>query len=141
MIRFVPLTGELLTMAILLAMDVPGAYDGLLLGGEAEAMLDGGEFVGAGGVTQHWPGRAEAWLMLRPDLTRKQKVRALRRCQEKLAALQSDPAYRRIEMYVRAASGWNLSFAKTMGFEIEGYLNRWGIRGEDYCLFARVAEA
>jgi hypothetical protein len=149
MVRFVRLTPELLAWVVDMAGDeltrtltdhVPALYERLLdISGAAEAMLDDGMVIGAGGVAQHWPGRAEAWLMLVPGATLRQRTAALRRCQDRLTELQRFDAFRRIEMYVQAGTPWCAGFARTMGFRLEGTAEAWSPNGQDYHLYARVA--
>ena len=122
MIRFVPLTPELLGWAVRLNGDAMTRelaaanpeYVSRLVAGVcvAEAMLDGGRLLGVGGITQHWPGRAEAWMMIVPDATRRERASGLRRCQENIALAQEDPAFRRIEMYLLASAPWCVAFGR-----------------------------
>ncbi len=148
--RFVPLTIELLRWAMVIAGDpvvrdladkAPELYERMLSGpGIGEAMLEGGHLLGAGGITQHWIGRAEAWLMMSPDANRRQRLAALRRCQTKIATLQRDPGFRRIEMYVLADAPWGERFSSLMGFSQEGVARAWDPLGRDHHLFARIAD-
>ena len=149
MSRIVPLTPELLAGAVLEERDpltlrqaahpawpaqflAPGTVSGALIGD--------GRVLAAGGLIPQVPGRALAWLMLSAAARRGERVLALRQVQTVLAERHADPAFRRIEMFVRAAEPWCGSFGQLMGFEREGLLRAWDELGRDYVLFARVRE-
>ena len=144
--RYVPLTPELLTLAVALERDPLTAVmtEGsafaarVLLPGLAYAMLDGGELVGCGGLTPLWHGRAEAWLLVSRLAGRRQIAAGIRHAAQWFAARQRDPAFRRIEMYVRRSAPWRATFAAALGMSLEGALSVWAPDGEDYCLYARI---
>lgn len=149
MIRFVPLDRTLMAWAAHLAGERlaheltqarPEMLDHMAASSGGEVMLDGGELIGAGGVMLHWAGRAEAWLMLRPDATPRQRIAALRRCQKRLAALQRAREYRRIEMYVPLDVPWRRRFAEVLGMELEAVCRKWCPRGHDFCLYSRIVD-
>ena len=148
MIRFVPLTEELLAWAMAEGLDADAPRvmpDEVMLrtfmssAGPKIAMLGDGRVLGAGGVIRHWTGRGEAWLMLSRLATPRQRVLALRRCRQEIEALQADPAWRRIEMNVLAAAPWCARFAGYLGFRAEALQEAWDPSGRDFYLFSRVA--
>lgn len=150
MTRFVPLTRELLAGALLeerdpLAMrqaQYPFWWDQFLAEGSVGgALIGGGRVLAAAGLIPQVPGRALAWLMLSPAADRRARVTALRHVGSVMDACQGDPAFRRIEMFVRAAEPWCGSFGRILGFEREGLLRAWDELGRDYVLFARVRES
>lgn len=109
------------------------------LSGPAYALIDGGELVGAGGLVPHWPGRAEGWWLTGKCARPRQLVKAVHLAREFLNARQRDPAFRRIEMFVRGEERWALTFAEALGFSLEGVLKAWDPMGRDMLLCARVA--
>lgn len=149
MMRFVPLTEELLAGALLeepdgLAQEMAreAAWHTRLLppNGIGYAMIGGGRVLAAGGVTRLWDDRWEAWLILSPHATRRERVVALRRVQLSLDTLQALPGFRRIEMYVRADRPWAERFGDLLRFRPEGLMRGFDPWGRDYRLYARVAE-
>jgi hypothetical protein len=149
--RFVPLTAELLDWALAEG----AAVDELLRGmganarvlraameppNRAEALLGRGRVLAAAGMILHWPGRAEAWMMVSPFAARRDLVRVVRRCARAIERAQADPVFRRIEMNVLASAPWRHSFAAALGFRLEGVARAWDPLGRDFCVYARVAE-
>ncbi len=150
MTRIVPLTKELLAGALLEERDPlamrqaqhPFWWDQFLAEGSVGgALIGGGRVLAAAGLIPQVPGRALAWLMLSPAADRRARVLALRHVRGVMDRRQADPAFRRIEMFVRAAEPWCGSFGRIMGFEREGLLRAWDELGRDYVLFARVRES
>jgi hypothetical protein len=109
----------------------------VLSGPAAYAAIDGGTLVAAGGLILHWRGRAEAWSLVSRYARRRQLVRAIRMTRVVLDEVQRDPAFRRIEMFVRCNCA--KSFAAALGFAEEGYLKAWDPKQRDMRLFARIA--
>lgn len=146
MSRLVPLDPLLLSLAVAQERDcvtaafaaAPG-YVAQALSGPAFALLDGGDLIGAGGLVPHWRGRAEGWWLTGQCARPRHLVRAVRLAREFLDASQCDPAFRRIEIFIRAGEPWASSFARALGFTCEGRLQAWDPAGRDMVLFARIA--
>lgn len=105
----------------------------------AGAMLGDGRVLGACGLIRRWHGMAEAWLMLSPHAEMPARIAAVRKVKEELDVHQRDPAFRRVEMYCRAAEPWSSKFGRLMGMRQEGLLRQRDPLGRDYRLFARIA--
>ena len=104
------------------------------------AALDGGYLLGAGGLVPLWHGRAEAWMQVTHLAERRHLAWATRAIAEFFAKRQRDPAFARIEIYIRADAPWRESFAGALGVtEAHGPMRRWDVLGRDYFLYARVA--
>ncbi len=110
-----------------------------LIPGLAMGALQNGEVLGAGGLVPHWPGRAEAWLLVSREASRRQIVGGLRLARQWLDRCQALPMFRRIEIYVRTAAPWRASFAAALGFNREADLEAWGPNGEAFTLYSRIA--
>ena len=146
--RFVPLTPELLAWAwldhpdpamaraatpqVMEALTRPPAW--------GEALLDQGRVMVAAGLVPHWPGRAEAWATVSRFAGRRHQVMAWRRCLAAIETAQRNPDFRRIEMNVQHSAPWRRRFADLLGFDLEGRMRKWHPSGQDFCLYARVAE-
>ncbi len=148
MTRIVPLTAELLAGAVIESGDpwaaelaaTPGYLASMMAEPAAcEAMLRDGRVLGAAGVAPQWVGRAVAWLLRSPECGRADGVRLLLRAARRLAALEQDPRFRRVEMYVCAEEPWCDRFGAAMGMRAEGDLRAWDPAGRTFRLFARVA--
>ena len=107
--------------------------------GLAYALLEGGFPVLGMGLTQHWHGLAEAWALITTDARPRHLVQAARHAAVFMRQRQRDPAFRRIEMFVRAGECWSESFARALGFAAEGFLPRRDPLGRDYRIFGRLA--
>lgn len=119
----------------------PFARRVLALPGLAFALLDGADLVAGAGLVPMWHGRAEAWQLTSRHARPRQLVAAARIARTVLDKRQCDPAFRRIEIYVRAGAQWCASFIAALGFEREGLLKRWDAAGRDMWICARVREA
>lgn len=130
-----PLTSEISSGGYFIDRAMWAASHGL-----AFAMIDGAEVPVGGGLMPAGPGRAsaEGWWLIAGCARKRHLVRAARASLKFLNLRQRDPAYRRIEIFVRAAEAWSESFARTMGFELEGLHKSWDVLGRDYRCFARV---
>ena len=145
--RFVRLTPELLDLVLLAnrKLDMEGMGDTqafrayVLRQRVAIGIVDGGYVIGAGGLVQHWHGRVEGWWVMTRFATRRHLTQCTRHSTKIMDDLQTDPAYRRIEMTVRARHSWRHSFAESMGFKREATLSAWGPEGEDWEMYARIA--
>ena len=104
------------------------------------AMIDGGDAVMGAGLVPYWAGRAEGWCLISKAARPRHIVAAARAVKIFLDKRQRDPAFRRVEIFVRAHERWSESFALAMGFREEGFHRAWDAAGRDYRCFARVAE-
>lgn len=104
------------------------------------AMLDGGELVAGGGLVPLWHGRAEAWQLTSRRARPRQLAAAAKFARQVMDARQRDPAFRRIEAFVRADAGWALSFLRALGFVREGLLRAWDPAGRDMWICSRISE-
>ena len=145
-VRFVPLTRELLNLAVDLERDPLTAEmaegDGFaarcLVTSLSFAMLDGGILVGAGGLSPQWYGRAEGWWLVSTHASRRHLAIAARYARAFLDKRQRDPMFRRIEIMVRADVPWCDSFAASMDFVFEGDAQSYDASGRDYRRFSRI---
>jgi hypothetical protein len=150
--RFVPLTLELLEWALAereaaspeaCAYRQPGHVleQALRPPHRGEALLGRGRVLAAAGLTVHWAGRAECWMLVSPFATRADRVRAVRRCRRTLDEMQADPMFRRLEMAVLESAPWRDSFAVALGFIAEATVRAWDPLGRDHVLYARIQGA
>lgn len=109
-----------------------------LIPGLAVAAIEGGEVLGAGGLIPHWPGRAEAWLLVSRAASRRQVVAGMRLARQWLDRRQQFPLFRRLEIYIRTEAPWRQSFAAALGFRREANLEAWGPDGEAFTLYSRI---
>ena len=58
-----------------------------------------------------------------------------------LDAQQTDPAFRRVEMFVHCHCAWAISFIKALGFAARLRMDKWDPRGRDVWFCERVREA
>ena len=106
----------------------------------SSALIGRGQVLACAGLVPHWPGRAEAWMLVTRAARKRDLVQAVRRCQVALNAAQCLPEFRRIEMYVRASEPWACRFAHSLGFLAEGVLRAWDPEGRDMILFSRISQ-
>lgn len=148
--RLVPLDSFLLQQLIQMERDAltaemctgqSFALRAVAFNGLAFALLDGGDLIAGGGLVQMWPGRAEAWQLTSRFARPRQLLAAVHIGRRVMDDRQRDPAFRRIEAYVRACEPWAQSFSKGLGFVREGILRRWDPAGRDVWICARVREA
>lgn len=104
----------------------------------ARAYVAPGRVLAAAGVVPHWFGRAEAWLLVTQECTRRELVAGLRFARGFLDGVQQDPRWRRVEIFVR--QGAPTSFATALGFTEEARLRSFDPLGRDYALWSRIAE-
>jgi hypothetical protein len=146
--RLVPLDHFLLDQLLHLERDPmtaemsagPRFAQRVLPSGLSYALLDGGDLIGGGGLVQMWPGRAEAWQLTSRFARPRQLVAAAHFAARQMDERQRDPAFRRIEAFVRVGSTWALSFIAALGFVREGLLDAWDPAGRAVWICARVRE-
>lgn len=146
--RIVPLTHELLQLALAMAGDeeVAAMADSsralalYLTPGLSFAVLDGGMLVACLGLVPVRATCAQAWMIRSPSAVRRQMAFVVRRTIEYWAGWQKDAAYRRIEWHVRDGEPWREAFAARLGAtECFGPLKAWDRLGRSYWQYARVA--
>lgn len=144
--RVVPLDRTLLEQGIALAADQDfigicrgDDFAGLVLASPAIAVLEGGQLLGIGGFAILWPGMAEGWMLPSIFATRRHLTRVTREMRVWLDSLQQDPAFRRVEIRVKASAAWRETWTRAMGFGGGHLLEAWGPDGSDHFLHARVA--
>jgi len=102
-------------------------------------LMDGGALICACGVFLAHFGKAQGWMMVTPLATRRHMAFATRRAEEHFARWQQNPAFRRIEVHIRADQPWRENFARRLGMtEGFGPLKAWDPKGRDYWIYARV---
>lgn len=108
--------------------------------GNAFAMIDGAHVVAGAGLTLRWQGRVEAWALVTTFARPRHLAALVREGRSLMARRQRDPAYRRIEAFVRDGAQWCAKdFARALGFTVEGWLRAWDPAGRDYLICARIA--
>ncbi len=140
--HFVPLTSELLAIAIAEAADPtlrahmpPPAI------GPGWAMIEGAALYGAGGVFPIWPGRALAWLMPSVSAGPREIAMAASFARDWFGRLQADPAFARVEATTRGDFAGGRNFLERLGFTCEcEKMARWGPDGADHTLWSRIRE-
>jgi len=147
--RLVPLTRPILDIAVELERDPltsematgePFA-DRALHGGPSWACLCDGDLIGAGGLICHWPGRAEAWLLVSRNARPREIAAGLALARDTIDKRQRDPTFRRIEAFVRDDALWRVAFMEALGFHHEaGPLIAWGPDATDFHLYVRFRE-
>lgn len=97
-----------------------------------------GRVVGCAGVRPMWAGVGEAWAVF--SLEALDRPAALFRAAARgLAALENARGLRRIQATCHADHAAGARFLQALGFEREGLLRRYGLRGEgNYHLYARA---
>lgn len=113
----------------------------VLIDGLSFALLEGEMLVAGAGVVPLWPGRAEAWQLTSRHARPRQLVAGARIAAAFMDRLQADPAFRRIEIYVRDGARWCGSFVAALGFAREGLLRHWDPAGRDTWICSRVRGA
>lgn len=105
----------------------------LMVEGKSFSFIEGDQVLGCAGVVPIWTGRAEAWAMFAPNLTRQfihihgATVRFFESC-----------GIRRIEAHVDAGFGKAKKWVELLGFEYEGLLRAYTPDGRDCLRYARV---
>lgn len=117
--------------------DWRGMLRGAALFGPAWTMLLNGRVIGCAGLAMAWPGRAQAWCVLAPDIP---KMAWLGIHRVVAARLAQTPALglRRIEADALYGFPPAARWLEMLGFEREGLARAYGPGGEDFLRFARV---
>ena len=79
----------------------------------------------AGGLFFRCIGRAEAWLLISRNARPRDLAPALRAARSMMDKYQRRPLFRRIECFVLESAPWRESFAKNLGFALEGIHPCW----------------
>lgn len=144
--RIVPLTPELLQLAMATSREQQwrGAAEGAAFAAKvlqselAFAMIDGGRILGCGGIAPEWHGRALVWMIVTVFARPRDVVAGIKIARRLFLQTQRDPAFRRLELLVRAGRSWCDSFSRALGFTLEGRCVAFGPDGDDYLMYARV---
>jgi hypothetical protein len=104
----------------------------------AFALLRGDAVLAEGGLIPLWPGRAEAWLLVGRDTSRRDLVPALRHARTIIEGCQRNPDFRRVEIHIRWEMPWRDSFARALGMSLEAQLRAASPTGGDMAIYARV---
>lgn len=109
--------------------------------GRAVTLLDdAGNVLAIGGVTLLWPGRAQAWALLSNRVDARNMAAVHCAARRRLAELQADLRYYRIEATVRAGFSAGRRWLESLGFKFEGWMRHYDpMDGADHALYARVA--
>lgn len=100
--------------------------------------LIGGRVVGCAGVRPMWAGVGEAWAVFSLEALGR-PVSLFRAAARGLAAMEDRQGLRRIQATCHADHDAGARFLRALGFEREGLLRRYGLRGEgNYWLYART---
>lgn len=98
------------------------------------AELDG-EIMFCVGIDERWPGVGEVWFVMSPEAAKHPGVFwALRT----LIDQAHEKGYHRLQAAVSVPWQQAARFAEWLGFEAEGYMEKFGQDGQDYLLYARV---
>ena len=97
------------------------------------AGLIDGKVVGCAGISECWPGRAEAWTLLAPDA-----FSVFRQIHRTVRQVLSDGRWHRVEMKVDAGHAEAIRWAEHLGFEREGLMRKYTADQRDVFLYARV---
>lgn len=95
-----------------------------------------GEILCCAGIIPYWEGVGEAWFVI-PDDIDKAKVRICSTVKRYLDNVL-DTHYRRIQATARADNEKAIRFLEWLGFKREALLEKYGIEGDDYYLYARL---
>ena len=98
------------------------------------------EIVGVGGLVIHWPGVAEAWLILTANCKKGglHGVIALRAIRDKLEELLKENNIRRVQSTIRTDFPIAIEMIEFLGFEREGLLREYCPDRSDAYRYARI---
>lgn len=97
-----------------------------------------GRVAGCAGVRPLWAGVGEAWAVFSLEALDR-PVALFRAAARGLAAMEDAQGLRRIQATCHADHDAGARFLQALGFEREGLLRRYGLRGEgNYFLYART---
>lgn len=105
--------------------------------GPAATFLAGGDAIAIAGLAMMWPGVAEGWALVGPGAARHPAAfrRAVGRAIE---TVRREKRLHRLQFAVLANHGRARRLARSLGFEEEGPLRRYGPGGEDFVRYARL---
>lgn len=96
--------------------------------------LDGDDPVLIGGLTEYWPGRAEAWLVFKKDMTHKMPAAA-----KVVKQFLDDTPMRRVEAICEVDDYKAMRWLRTIGFHLEvERLQKFSRHGADCAMFVRL---
>jgi len=104
--------------------------------GHSYSVIDGDKVLACAGVTEVWPGRAEAWALLDKNL-KDDFIKVHNQVKKFLENVDVD----RVEALVDADFKEGLRWVKALGFKVEApCMKKFGKLGEDMVLLSRVRE-
>ena len=105
--------------------------------GPAFTLKHKGEIVASAGFYVLWPGVAEAWMVTTP-LVYKYPVLFIKETINVFKKVYAMEKFYRIQATVRATDRRAVKFLEHLGFEIEGYLRKYGPDRSDHFVMGRV---
>jgi hypothetical protein len=139
--HLVPLTRALLKAALAVERDATTqrvtnllSVSRVLEPGMGVAFVDGNQVIGAGGLTDYGD-RAQAWMLVSKDASRRQIVEGVRLARQWLDIQVKD--FPCIDLYVRALAPYRASFTAALGFRDTGHVQPWGA-DDLVCCYERV---
>jgi hypothetical protein len=135
--RLVPFRAEHMA-AITDRPDLRAAAPALAAAGGAWTLMGERGPIGAGGLAQLWPGVAEAWVAVRPDLTAGERFSAARAAKRAVRLEAEGRGYWRVQASALAAKARDCRLAEAVGMMAEGVMRRFDKNGADHVRYAWV---
>jgi hypothetical protein len=104
----------------------------------AWTVLRGGQEIASAGVRPIWPGRAEAWTVLGPDLDRFDLLYLTRKVGQRIESLRQVLGFRRLEATTRVGYIAGCRWLELLGFEPEATMPNYAPDGGGHRLYARL---
>lgn len=98
----------------------------------------GSRCIGMAGISDYWPGRAEAWILL-GEGGQKHLVQIIRFARNVIEAYQRDKPCARVEMNIKASHLIGARIAELCGFYLEARLRKHYPDGDDTLVYVRLA--
>jgi RimJ/RimL family protein N-acetyltransferase len=100
-------------------------------------LFDNDLILGLGGIHPLWAGVGECWIML-STYGRKKPLTVAKHSYLLFDDIMEGENLNRMQASVAVSDSKALSFAKWLGFEVEGLMRKYGPDGEDYYRLARI---
>jgi hypothetical protein len=100
--------------------------------------LRGGQAIASAGIRPLWPGRAEAWSVLGPDLDRFDLLYLTRKVAQRIEAVQQILKLRRLEATTPVGFVAGCRWLELLGFEPEATMPNFAPDGSGHRLYARL---
>ena len=111
-----------------------GPYEGK---GPAFNLVIGSKVIASGGFYILWPGVAEAWLLVSPDVLL-HPVRFVKEVRGLFLDIDKTGKMTRIQATVKVHDKRAVKFLTFLGFKIEGCMAKFGPDGTDHYMMGRV---